>query len=381
MKKNIRTIIYIFSILLAFMLMYRANQNLHRNFIWKQTYSTQDKQPFGSYAFDKLLKSSLKDEYTHTYNNISYLNENDILHGKNLLIISGNFQPSNYEIDILFDFLKEGGTAFIAASNYSLCLYEKLYISIENRYFPEFFIYSGIDQQHKTINFCTPELKKEQFKIPAKICSGFFKIDSVDKIKDITQIVAKTTDNEIIMLRYNIGKGNLILTCNPLIYTNYGILNDQWNMFIWNSLAYLHDKPLVRTEYYHLGSNALESNSPLRYLLSVKHLRWGLIIAISTIFLFMIFTAKRRQRTIPVVKPHKNRMLDFVHSVAGLYIQKNNNADIILKKKIYWSDNLKKKYGIDIINENQDNEFFNRFSSKTGKTVEELSQLLKFLKK
>jgi hypothetical protein len=95
----------------------------------------------------------------------------------------------------------------------------------------------------------------------------------------------------------------------------------------------------------------------------------------------MIFTAKRKQKAIPIVKPPKNRMLDFVHSVAGLYLQKNNNADIILKKKTYWADCLKRNYSIDIINENRDNEFYRRLSAKTGKTENELTELIKYLDK
>jgi hypothetical protein len=67
-----------------------------------------------------------------------------------------------------------------------------------------------------------------------------------------------------------------------------------------------------------------------------------------------------------VVKPPANKMLEFVRSIAGLYLQKNNNADIILKKQIYWGDALKRKYGIDIINEKRDYDFYKRVATKTG---------------
>jgi hypothetical protein len=89
----------------------------------------------------------------------------------------------------------------------------------------------------------------------------------------------------------------------------------------------------------------------------------------------MIFTAKRKQKIIPVIKPPANKMLAFVRSIAGLYLLKNNNADLILKKQIYWGEELKRKYGIDIVNEQHDYEFYNRAASKTRQPVEDIRRL------
>jgi hypothetical protein len=80
----------------------------------------------------------------------------------------------------------------------------------------------------------------------------------------------------------------------------------------------------------------------------------------------MIFTAKRKQKPIPVIKSPPNKMLDFVRSISSLYLMKNNNADIILKKYIYWGDELRRKYGLDIMNEEHDKAFIFQFSAKTG---------------
>ena len=160
------------------------------------------------------------------------------------------------------------------------------------------------------------------------------------------------------------------------------MLNDSVNMFVWNSLSYLQGKPLLRTEYYHAGSNFTEdSQSPLRYLRNNPPLKWALNVTIVVILLFMFFTARRKQKAIPVIKAPQNKMLDFVHSITGLYIQKNNNADIIIKKKIYWADTIKRNYGIDIINETHNPTFFERLASKTNKSPEEIADLFRYLDK
>ena len=378
---SIKAIIYIICILLLFVLLYWLNSKQPVEHTWQPTYDTDDKQPYGAYALDKLLDASWKEEYIHTYKSIFDLKEEGELDGKNLLVIADYFNATESEIDTLLEYIRDGGTALIAA--YSFWNLEK-----------KFGFYTGYEPysldiaeqlkgklKYNTLRFCTPELNKESYKMPAAICGEFFTCDSLDKIKSSVFIVAKSNDKEVIMLRYPVGKGSLLLSCNPLIYTNYGVLSDSANLFIWNSFAYLQGKPLIRTEYYHAGSNAKESKSIFRYLQSKPPLKWALNVAIATIILFMFFTAKRRQKAIPVVKPPQNKLLDFVRSVAGLYLRKNNNADIILKKQIYWADSLKRNYGIDIINETHDVVFFERLSAKTNKTATELSDLFRYLDK
>jgi hypothetical protein len=231
-----------------------------------------------------------------------------------------------------------------------------------------------------TLRIYTPNNYTKSYQIPVPISSGYFGCGYKNKAgKDSVFIVSECDTGKTVTLRYQMGKGNLLLSCNPQIFTNYGILDDSFNQFIWNTFAYLQDKPLIRTEYYQVGSQYGKNQSPLRYLLSVRALKWALYIGLITIAIFMLFTAKRKQRAIPVVKPPANKMLDFVRSIAALYIRKNNNADIILKKYVYWADNLKRNDGIDIINETHDAEFFERFASKTGKTVEEAVNLFKNL--
>jgi len=373
-------IIYIIFLLLLIVFLYWLNSKQSIDYVWQATYDTEDKQPYGAYVLDKLLTASWEKGYTHCYKSISDLKEEGSLDGKNLLIITSMFKTTESEIDTLLEYIREGGMAFIAARHFSDgYLSERLKFSTGYEPFADISILSNKKQKYNILCLCTPELSKEVYKMPTVLCSGFFTCHSVDTIKNHAFIVAKSNNTEVIMLRYQIGKGSLLLSCNPMIYTNYGILYDTANRFIWNSLSYLQGKPLIRTEYYHAGSNAKESKSPLRYLLSKPPLRWALNITIITLLLFMLFTAKRKQKAIPVVRPPRNKMLDFVHSIAGLYIQKNNNADIVLKKQIYWADNLKRNYGIDIINEHHDDEFYKRLSSKTGKTADELSKLFRYL--
>ena len=377
-----KTIAYIVCVLILFLFMYWLNRSKPEDYIWKPTYDTLDKQPYGAYILDKMLKTSWEKGYSHCYKSISDLKKEGSLAGRNLLIITQDFKPTESDVEVLLEYIREGGTTLIAACTFGEHLRKRLKTWVKYGFNSSTVaVQTGVQQKYDTLCFCTPGLNHENYRTPAVLCPRFFIHDSLEIIKDSVFIVAKSNEKNVIIFRCQTGNGSLLLSCNPLIYTNYGMLIDSVNMFIFNSFAYLEGKPIIRTEYYHLGSNARKNQSPLRYLTGNPPLKWALYTTIVTILIFMLFTAKRRQKAIPVITPPQNKMMNFVRSVAGLYIRNNNNADIILKKQIYWADRLKRRHGIDVINEKHDDTFFERLSAKTGKTTNELTGLFHYLDK
>lgn len=378
-----KIIVYIICLIALLVFLYWLNKKQPvEQIIWKPTYNTEDKQPYGAYVFDKLLESSWKESYTHSYQRISHLKSKGELDEKNLLIITDAFNTTKTDVDSLLEYIRDGGTAFIATQYDYSSLSDTLHYYIGHTYFQNISMLG--EQNFNVVRFCAGGLNEKLYHIPSILSSGYFSFFEEDSIKESVKIVAKSQteeDENIVMMHYKIGKGSLIISCIPLMFTNYAILNDSINMFVWNSLSYLQGKPLIRTEYYHAGRYVEESNSPLRYLQSNRSLRWALNSLIAIIILFMIFTAKRKQKAIPVITPPQNKMLDFVDSIAGLYIEKNNNADIILKKKIYWADFIKRNHGLDIINETHDQDFYERLASKTNTPIKEIIGLFRYLDK
>lgn len=407
-------------IVLLFILVYDINKNTPKEFIWRPTYNTHDKQPFGAYAFDQLVKESWPEEYIHDYSSIKDLLDNDNYKNHNLLIISNYFTPTDQELEVLFKHIRNGGNALIAANSFRYDL-QKIF-NLKINYSPyEASENLMLSKGFQIFQFVSSEVSDYKYKIPIAIArhsidyESYIKKDESDLlldeeieafggIEDFEEYDPEEDDSEeydleeddpeedvfaidstfilsiddqerVKSLRYAIGKGNLIVACNSSIFTNYGILSDSINGYIWNHLAYLQDKPLIRTEYYESGSQGGESQSEFRYILSQRSLKWAFYTTLFSILIFMIFTAKRKQKIIPIIKKPANNLVGFVKSIAALYIQKNNNADLILKKKIYWGDKLKRKYGINIMVENPDREFYVRVAEKTGQSVSDIRRL------
>jgi hypothetical protein len=305
------------------------------------------------------------------------LKERQIIDDYNLLIIADIMYIHDEELEILFDFIHQGGNALIAAGEFSLQWEDTLDIHTFGRF--QSILDLSLDYSSAKIRFCAPELEEKIYTVPLPLCLWYMKF-SDNKKSDTpaiqSYVISETSDNHILSLRCPMGKGNLILASNPLIYTNYGILNDSINEYIRYHLSYLQGRPLMRTEYYHAGSQAGKSRSEFRYLLSQPPLKWAFYLTLATILIFMVFTAKRKQRVIPLIKPPANKMMDFVRSIAQLYLRKNGNVSIVSKKYIYWAEKLKRKYGIDVINENHDMNLYARIASKTGQPIEEVRNLL-----
>ncbi|MCL1938994.1 MAG: hypothetical protein FWF52_11445 [Candidatus Azobacteroides sp.] len=373
MKKNI---LFFIVIGLLFIILYEINRNNpEQQYVWNPTYGQNDKQPYGAYALDKILKASWKNEYIHSYKNFFGLYTFDaVLDDKNLFIVCNQLILTDSDWKYFWKYIETGGNVLIAAESFQSALEDTLQFETTTRY-SNFSLPLNLSSKQKTTSLIFGKNRIQG--IPRSMLRYFFnfpkEIDSIPVSKKFT--LAFDDENHPIMLRYPIGKGNLIVSCTPLLFTNYAVLNDSIHPFIWQSLAYLKGKPLVRTEYYEKGDFGGNSESVFRYLLSQPSLRWAYYITLATLILMMFFTAKRKQSPIPVVNPPPNKMLDFVRSISSLYLIKNNNTDIILKKYIYWGDSLKKEYGIDPINEEHTPDFIRQFANKIGMDENEAKHL------
>lgn len=403
MKKRIAYTIFI---LLLFLPMYLLNKDAPIQYQWNPTFAANDREPFGAYAFDKILTDSWANKYYHNYYSLydiasvtveypeNETDENDeeedyenddyginydsvkINPGYNLLIVSRYLDLDSTETKFLLKYVEKGGSVILAAGHISGQLRDTLNIYIEEPFHLNIFDLSTKQEEEK-IRFCASDSGQIPITLPQPLTKNYFAIrDTVSYVYfDSLYRISTRSDEKTISLRYAIGDGNLIFISNPLIFTNYGILNDSINPYIWKHLAYLKGKPLMRTEYYETGSQGGKSKSEFRVILRERAFKWAFYTILAGILVFMIFTAKRKQKIIPVIKPPTNKMLDFVRSIAGLYLLKNNNADILLKKQIYWGEELKRKYGIDIVNEQHDYEFYKRVAAKTRQPLDEIRRL------
>jgi hypothetical protein len=161
-----------------------------------------------------------------------------------------------------------------------------------------------------------------------------------------TSIVAVNEHGLPVTIRIQWGKGSLYLNSTPLTFTNFYLLGGENYGFAETSLSHLPNRPLLQSEFYQLGR--MEARTPLRFILTNEPLRWAYYLTVLSLLVFMIFEAKRKQRIIPIVKPLANTTLEFISTIANLYLQKKDYKNIAEKKIIYFLDSIKSHYLLDL---------------------------------
>lgn len=134
--------------------------------------------------------------------------------------------------------------------------------------------------------------------------------------------------------------------------------------------------PIVRTEGY-MKETAQAQMSPFRYFLSQPPLRWALYLSMVSILLFMIFTARRKQRAIPVIREPENKSLEFAELIGTLYYQKKDHADLVRKKYLYFAEELRREIQVDVEEVAEDERSFGRIARKTGMEAGEIAAFIR----
>jgi len=355
-------------------------------FVWRETYDHNDREPFGCYVFDDVAQSSLTN-YSTTYQTVYQIYKADTtVSERAFLITEKSLNLNQNDVRHLYKLLHAGNKVMICAENFSYSLEDTLCFSTDyDGYMESLQDYLKGDKQRDSIflygkrklTFAVyPQIHRKHL-----ILSGQ-RSNYDDGTADTCQlncrqheILSRDDDDNVLAVRCLIGKGELILVSTPLMFSNFGILDESNAAYAFGLLAYLGNRPVTRIEAY--GSHSEKAGSPLRYVLSILPLRWAIYSALTLLVLFMIFTARRRQRVIPIVAPPPNRSFGFMQLISNLYYQHHNNAEMLKIKYLYFCSEIKRLAGIDLYGRDPEESDFQRLSEKTGIDCADISTLLR----
>jgi len=94
-------------------------------------------------------------------------------------------------------------------------------------------------------------------------------------------------------------------------------------------------------ESYKVGR--MESQTPIRYILSQTPLRWAWFLSLTLVVLYIIVHARRQQRAIPIVAPPRNATRDLMHTVGRLYWHKRDHTDLARKMIGHFKEDVRQR--------------------------------------
>lgn len=385
---------FIIGILAFLVLMFAVEYHLPKKFVWNPTFSHYDHQPFGCAVFDSLLSSSLPLGYSISKKSFYQMEQEDTTKCRGILAVAKDLSLTDVDVESLLKLAERGNKIMLASSSFGKHLEDTLQFNCPYSYFSVAQLRRNINEygfmQRDSIYWVgdSAVYPRQTFYFYQQFSGSYFWGKSLDgKVLSHSKIEANQfryqTDSippdsiccPPVAISLTRGKGEIILVSTPLFFTNYGVLDGDNANYIFRLLSQMKELPIVRTEGY-IKSTAQEQQSPFRYLLSQRPLRWALYLTMIAILLFMIFTARRRQRAIPVVRNPENKSLEFTELIGTLYFQKKDHVDLVRKKFTYFAEVLRREIQVDIEEMADDERSFYRIAQKTGMDIEEIRHFI-----
>lgn len=421
---------FLFAMLVLFVLFCLLQVNLPKKFVWSPTFSHVDKQPFGCFVFDSVLTQSLPNGYHVTKKTFFQLDQEHAKEKISVLMVVDQQDLKQLDVKYLCNIARRGGKVMVVASssfddgrNADTVVVDELERTFKVRieggtYFSLRGILSGLkahdNDMYDTIYWNNRETMyaAQPYKMFYNMVGGTLFVDSVPKVKRLAYTLSTagydykhdslyvgdfTSFDTIVDEKERIeridtfaikkvptavsvpyGKGEVIFVSSPLLFTNYGMLEGNTSVYIFRLMSYLADLPVYRTEaYIKTDAMLVAEQSPFREFIKRPPLRWALYLALLGVVLFMIFTARRRQRVIPIMSKPANRSLEFIQLIGTLYYQRKDHVDLVRKKFKLFAEELRKTAGVDISDVNTDDREYLLLAEKTGMNSDRLKKVIR----
>lgn len=421
---------FLFAMLVLFVLFCLLQVNLPKKFVWSPTFSHVDKQPLGCFVFDSVLTQSLPNGYHVTKKTFFQLDQEHAKEKISVLMVVDQQDLKQLDVKYLCNIARRGGKVMVVASssfddgrNADTVVVDELErtfkVKIEDGiYFSLRGILSGLkahdNDMYDTIYWNNRETMyaAQSYRMFYNMVGGTLFVDSVPKVKRLAYTLSTagydykydslyvgdfTRFDTIVDKKERIeridtfaikkvptavsvpyGKGEVIFVSSPLLFTNYGMLEGNTFVYIFRLMSYLADLPVYRTEaYVKTDAMLVAEQSPFREFIKRPPLRWALYLALLGVVLFMIFTARRRQRVIPIMSKPANRSLEFIQLIGTLYYQRKDHGDLVRKKFKLFAEELRKTAGVDISDVNTDDREYLLLAEKTGMNSDRLKKVIR----
>ncbi|WP_448529946.1 hypothetical protein [Raineya sp.] len=409
----IGSVLVVFLASLPFWLPKNEPSQKKRKLDWTPTFKKIENKPYASKAFYLLLedlfpKKKIKLRLDVFPNDSLFLYKSKEVASKYNLFYAHLKADADQEFaNALNSFVYYGGEAFMAAEYFSYLLeneFGKALITrgyttsnaLEIRFlhpklagktylFPNLTHYSAF-QVYGIKNFTPNDTKQAQIDDDENGLASENNLSSEhaseNNLSDEPQaeILAVDQYENPVFIKIKKGSGTLYACSLPLIFTNYGILDDNQRDFIARVISHLpvrdvlwEDEIKWRYQYTKREDETPEGIKELAFLRKNPPLWWAFWLTLAGIALFILFKAKREQRIIPILEKNTNTSLEFAQTIGRLYFNYQDHRNLAEKKILYFLEFLRSNYFINI-SENPDEATIHKIASKLAVSEEKVKE-------
>lgn len=289
---------------------------------WERTFSSQSKDPYGLYVFNKELPELLKNQTLKkmALSPYEYFTDNKQTQPEHTtyLFIENRRSLDDVSVEEILKNVSKGADLVIASENFyygNSTILDTLNIKLHNI-------------KTNNLHFVNNNTLSDTLKIKDEY-NSFFTVAEPQNFTAIAKL-----NNNLSFISAKLGKGTVYISSTPILLTNYYLLdkNTKSELFAENFAAFLKKKNILWfDEDYNVGEQQ-SNNSILKVLFKYKSLRFAWYTLMVGLLLYLIFYGKRKQRIVPVIEPVKNTSVEYIETVANLYYQENNHTQLLDKQ-------------------------------------------------
>lgn len=374
MRKWIPYIAAILGITLILLLFITSVNNKHRVLNERITLRTGDKNPYGMYVAYHLLpylfpKSKVSyDKHTAgNWDSISMGRSNQAV-----VLTAKEFNAETYELQRLYEFIREGNYVFIIANS----------LSYDTDQFFRFaddassYDFLGRDSLQVALER-PPFASSKDFIFPGKTYESYFARTDSRR----SSVLGRGTTNGVNFIQMKVGTGAVFIHLSPLAFSNYFLLHKNNIDYYKAAFSVLPQSltSVVWNDYYLTKQMARKEKDRSWFRVLMKHesFRWGMLTAIAALLIFVSTEMRRKQRHIPEKEALKNDSLDFVKTIGRLYFDKGDHKNLAHKMGTYFMDHLRTRYKLP--SSSLDESFIEAVHLKTGYPLPDVERLVRFI--
>lgn len=348
---------------------------------WSHNYQRNNDQPYGLSLFNKLVKQ--KAGQVIAMQGLDYQKLDTATAGSNLLFVQEQFSADSSDAAMILQYAAKGNRVLIA-TDYSPVEILRTFVPVGD---------SIVGFSYRADSMVTVSFTQENLPYKGKLnfhhrflkdtttaeWSYYRKSYMLDTLSAWDFEPISILDDSCVNAFYlNVGKGRIVIHCNPLLFTNFYLSTNEGFLHCNNFLSFLQHGPVYWMEPwngYPDSSAEREVNNPLRFLFSHPHLKWGWYVFLIAVLLYLFFRSKRRQRIIPLMPVNVNTSIEYTKAIGSLYFQKRSHRQIASEMHLIFLAEIRSRYNIPT--DVPDEELAAQLHLRSGLSTQALNNLLK----
>jgi hypothetical protein len=304
-----------------------------------------DQQIFGTYVFYQQLRevfpgTGLKVAWKSP---AEYLRSNYVTN-TTYCIISPWVDCSGKDVEALESFVRNGNTLVISTYDLGPLLSQWLHVTITETYNN---LYAKDYRKDSVSIYDGRDSSFHSFPMGRVLSDGYFTYTAGTNHFEYWGNNKLGKNN---FIRISIGTGLVLLQCQPMLFTNFHLINKHTEDYSALFLSSLPDNTdIIWDEYFksiHQKNSGSDSLQSLSFIMKHDALRMAFFWALFGLILLLLLAFKRRQRIIPETVPLTNSSLDMVRTISDLYYFSHRNEVMAQKKIAHWTEYMRNRYNI-----------------------------------